>query len=262
MIPVHNKMCAMVFYSISLSSKIPIMKSLLIILLGATISLFGAQASAQSMTPAHDTIWTTAPSGSITITNNIAITTTTPFTIDWKVVETNFPADWQSIFQACDNNSCYPLPTLLPISAGRTKTSAEYFNGPGAFSIGADFASVTSYGTYYVRFKFMSNATTDTTVETFIFNRTTTGVSSLIKSTDDVVIYPNPANNELNVVYDANADVKNIAVYNIIGKVMTVYKVTGESANLNLEAIPSGIYFVRLLNSHGAVVATRKFTKQ
>jgi hypothetical protein len=76
-------------------------------------------------------------------------------------------------------------------------------------------------------------------------------------------LYPNPAHNEVNLVYNTTADIKNIAVYNIIGKVIAVYKVTeNNSANLNLENLPSGIYFARLINSQGNVVVTRKFTKQ
>ncbi len=82
-------------------------------------------------------------------------------------------------------------------------------------------------------------------------------------SNGEISMYPNPAHNELNVIFDAASDVKNILVYNIIGRVMSVYKITdSNSANLNLENIPSGIYFVRLINSHGEMVATRKFTKQ
>jgi hypothetical protein len=77
-----------------------------------------------------------------------------------------------------------------------------------------------------------------------------------------VSLYPNPANSEVNVVYDEAADIKSIGIYNIIGKLMTVYKVSGKSANLNIENIPAGIYFVRLLNGQGQVVVTRKFTKQ
>jgi hypothetical protein len=92
--------------------------------------------------------------------------------------------------------------------------------------------------------------------------RTGVSVPTITHSANDVLLYPNPANNELNVVYDGSADIKNIGVYNIIGKLLTVYKVSGASANLNLEHIPSGIYFVRLLNSQGNAVVTRKFTKQ
>jgi len=76
------------------------------------------------------------------------------------------------------------------------------------------------------------------------------------------VVYPNPATNDINIVFDENADVKNIALYNVIGKVMNVYKVSGNSANLNIENLPSGIYFVKLYSANGSVVVTRKFTKQ
>lgn len=84
-----------------------------------------------------------------------------------------------------------------------------------------------------------------------------------VKQAPEIVLYPNPAINELNVLYDAKADVKNIAVYNLIGRLMTVYKTAENgSANLNLEGIPPGIYYVWLINSEGNIVATKKFTKQ
>jgi hypothetical protein len=96
----------------------------------------------------------------------------------------------------------------------------------------------------------------------FILDNASAGVP-IIKSQDDVVLYPNPAYDNVNVLFNAEAKVKNIAIYNIIGKVMSVYRVTANnSANLNVENIPSGIYFIRLLNTEGGIVATRKFTKQ
>ena len=93
-------------------------------------------------------------------------------------------------------------------------------------------------------------------------NKVPTAVTNINNQESNILLYPNPAREELNVVFSATADIKTIAVYNIIGKVLVVYKVTGDSANMNLENIPSGIYFVRLTNSHGDVVVTRKFTKQ
>lgn len=85
----------------------------------------------------------------------------------------------------------------------------------------------------------------------------------LARCADDLLVYPNPAGNELNIVYDVSIEVKNIAVYNLIGKMVAVYKVTGtNSANLNLEALTPGIYFVRLYNAQGEVVLARRFTRQ
>jgi hypothetical protein len=124
-------------------------------------------------------------------------------------------------------------------------------------------AGVTSNGTYWIKARLNNKfAATDTAIATFMITRSTVGIAP-VKVSSDVTIYPNPATNALNVVYDNVADVKNIAIYSIIGKQMNMYRVTdNNSASLNLENIPSGIYFIRLLNSHGDVVATRKFTRQ
>lgn len=89
-----------------------------------------------------------------------------------------------------------------------------------------------------------------------------TGIQSVNKTSDIVSLYPNPAGSELNVLFDGNAGIRNIIVYNMIGKPVTVYKVNGSSAKLDIENIPSGIYFIRLTDAQGHVMATRKFTHQ
>jgi hypothetical protein len=82
------------------------------------------------------------------------------------------------------------------------------------------------------------------------------------------------ATTALNVVFDIkfnritsqkefDADVKNIAIFNIKGEQVNMFKVgSTTSASLNVENLPAGIYFVRLMNGNGEVGATRKFTKQ
>ena len=47
----------------------------------------------------------------------------------------------------------------------------------------------------------------------------------------------------------------------MIGKPVMVYRVTGNSAKLNIESLPSGVYFVRMADAQGKVT-TRKFTHQ
>jgi hypothetical protein len=104
----------------------------------------------------------------------------------------------------------------------------------------------------------------DTAQQSYAVSGTAMGTLPLLRCTDDVVVYPNPApGNELNIVYDPSADVKRIAVYNLIGNMVAIYKVTGNnSANLNLETLAPGIYFVRLYNTQGDVVVAKKFTRQ
>jgi Secretion system C-terminal sorting domain len=146
-------------------------------------------------------------------------------------------------------------------SSGHVFTSLPYTGGAsGNFDLSMNMTGVSN-GVHSVTVK-ISDVFTSHTV-TFVVDKAPTGVVTISRSGDDITLYPNPASNEVNLVYNADADVKTISIYNIIGKAIAVYKTTVPgSANLNIENIPSGIYFVRLVDSDGTVVGIRKFTKQ
>ena len=243
------------------------------IFLCAVITLSGSlTVSAQSFTRPLDTARLTySGSGVQTVSDKITIPGATDVTVKWNVVSCNFPADWLSNAAPgiCDANLCYQFAGASGLYPAMTLESCTYTHGAIGdyhFQINLSPTSgtpATTTGTYYATVKLYNAAnTSDSVYTTFAVSWGATGVPSVGKSGEDVLLYPNPANNEINLVYDATADVKTIAVYNIIGKVMAVYRVQGNSANLNLENVPAGIYFARLVNSQGEVVVTRKFTKQ
>jgi len=226
--------------------------------------LFGAAANAQSFTMAHDTVYLNLNYAG-EVHNNITNQSASGVTIEWKVIENNFPADW--VPGICDNSTCVGGTDIWPPNSPMTDHEATY-PGPagtaGDFKLQVSTTSTPTLGTYVLRARLNNKfaAATDTAIATFIVTKATTGVPAF-KNSSDVSLYPNPASSTVNVVYDAAADVKNIAVYNIIGKQVSLFRTTNSgSANLNIENIPSGVYFVRLLNSRGDVVTTRRFTKQ
>ncbi len=247
------------------------MKSFIYILF-CCIFLFSTSAvEAQSFTLDSSVVHANV-AGLVNVNDNITNTTANSITLRWRVIATTFPPDWLSgsAFGICDNHTCYynspGSGVSMPLwndttGTGLTFTTDPYTPGHGDFHLSLNFAYV-SVGTHSVTVAItLPLGGTDTA--TFVINKVPSAAPSIVKSADDVVIYPNPTRDELNLVYDPASDVKSIAIYSIIGKVMAVYKVTdNNSANLNLENIPSGIYFARLVNSHGAMVATRKFTKQ
>jgi hypothetical protein len=217
-----------------------------------------ARINGQSFHVYKDTI-NVSSSGNIVVVDTIYNMSSSAQNIEWKIVSSNFPASWQSATQFCDMCGCFPWSVA---TSTNSCSYAPFTSSNSDFHLQANLTTVPA-GCYYVKVKFNTTSVPveyDSTV--FVVCKFPTGAATVVKSQEDVVLYPNPATNELNVVYAANADIKNIAVYNIIGKALIVYKVSGNSANLNLENIPSGIYFVRLMNSHGEVVVTKKFTKQ
>ena len=214
---------------------------------------------AQSFTMQHDTV-SFGTGGLYNAMNELTNpSATAPITIQWRIVGTDFPADWKTNSGICDAVNCYTSATVY----SGANFSCIYNPGIGDFHLQMDHGSTTSTGTHYVKV-LLNNAAipTDTALVTFIVSKIPASVTSA-NSVRDIAVYPNPAINELNVVYDASADIKSIAVYNIIGRALTVYKVTNNSsANLKLDNIPSGVYFIRLMNSAGEIVGTKKFTKQ
>lgn len=239
------------------------MKKILLGLLLSSGLLSSALSYGQSFTFAHDTV-TSAVGGFTSIHNNITNTSSSGLTLSWRVIACDFPTDWllPSVIGVCDACTCISNTSNQlwnpSTSMGNTYTCAGYAaSATNDFHLQLDLTAATSGGTH-----FMTVQVTETgnppKYMTFMINRVPVGIPTV--TNNEMVVYPNPAHDELNVVF--SGDVKSLAVYNIIGKVMATYRVTGSSANISLENVPSGIYFLRLLNSQDNVVATKKFTKQ
>jgi len=237
------------------------------------VVLFFTQVSkGQTFTMPLDTVFSyVSATGTASILDDITNISTKTININWKVSGTTFPPDWltPAAFGICDNSICRYNSDDMQLWNDTTNKGKGFTTNPiqpdstANFSLSMDLSLATSLGTYSVNITLADPASfSPFKTVTFILDKTPAGVS-VIKSQDDITLYPNPANDNVNVFFNADSKVKNIAIYNIIGKVMAVYRVTANnSANLNVENIPSGIYFVRFLNSYGSVVATRKFTKQ
>lgn len=236
------------------------------VLTAFTIFAAFAGANAQSFTLSSDTSKGVASDFGAHVSTTITNTTASPITINWRVISHDIPAapsKWFTSFGICDNNSCYGS-EIITLTSGSypTKTSMAI---PAAGTMDVylgigELTGVSAYGPYTVRIEFKNGSTTDTA--TYIVNKWATGVSNTVKSNDNVAVYPNPAHSEVNVVFNSMPEVKSIAIYNLIGKMVSVYKVSGTSAQLDVDAIPNGIYIIRLMDAQGHMVATRKFTHQ
>lgn len=198
----------------------------------------------------------------VAIKNLLQNTSASDIQIKWRIIDHNLSGSGWTFGGFCDNNICYTSQTLLN---GETKTT----NTIPAGAIIADFhalingstAPSNSYG--WLKVEATDEAAHYSKVLTFIASKDITSITTVRKMEDAVSLYPNPARNSVTIVFDPAMGVKSIAIYNLIGKpVSATYKVTGNSAQLNVDNIPSGIYFVRLLDGQGRVLATRKLTRQ
>ena len=245
------------------------MKRFLLFIVCAVSLFSSANVKAQTFSTAADpadTVWATV-GGSLNVFNYVTNLTGSTISMMWNVTATSFPADWlaEEVFGICDATACKQnLGGQLWNGTTGTSFPCTYPIGVGDFHLSLNLLHVTTAGTFWVTVKLKDNSFGGTTkLVTFVITRPPLAVANINNTENDITLYPNPAADEINVLYSPNADVRTIAVYNVIGKMMAVYKVTdNSSANLSLENMPSGIYFIRLLNAHGDLVVTRKFTKR
>ena len=72
-----------------------------------------------------------------------------------------------------------------------------------------------------------------------------------------LLIYPNPTDGQLRITnYELRMENAEYTIYNVMGQMMMQGKLHGEITNINVETLPSGMYFVRMAGQ------TAKFVKK
>lgn len=236
------------------------MKKLLLFLSVACAGIL--QADAQSFTVQAGDTSTAVYTGNsdLTIYNRVRSTSATPVKIVWRVVSANVPTGW-SLTGICDNIICQPASVINNTTTTYTTDPYDSSYAGNDFHVAYFDMGSAPRGTAVIRVEMKEESGANPRTVTFIGTKSPQGVSA-IRTEDAVVVYPNPASDAVNVLFDEKAGVKNIAIYNLIGQPVSVFHVAGNSANLPLGNAPAGVYFVRLLDGQNHILATRRFTKQ
>lgn len=224
--------------------------------------LVSTTTKSQTFTVAKDTV-EFVPYAYVDVYNNVTNATADTIHLNWRIFNHTMPQVWKeyAAFGLCDNQLCYDTSIL----GGSTQTSLPIAaNATDLFKLQLDGSNSnltpSSTQPFYISVELSHSTTVDTVV--FAFRKWATNVKSVQGVSANVSVYPNPAQSDLNVTFDRSMGVEKVAIYNLIGKKVKSYRVTGESAKLNISDTPSGIYFVRFMNNSGQVLATRRFTHQ
>jgi hypothetical protein len=96
-----------------------------------------------------------------------------------------------------------------------------------------------------------------------LFKNTNTNVNEISSSilNTNLKVYPNPASDILNIsLSNINFKNSNIVVYNVSGMEVSKSTMNGANAQLNIESLSNGVYFVKVSNENG-FSKTVKFIK-
>ncbi len=84
--------------------------------------------------------------------------------------------------------------------------------------------------------------------------RSVTGLLNTLSIEDNIIenhcsIYPNPANNHVNIVN--NTEIRFISIFNCVGVLVDRIQVRGNNIELNTSKYDTGVYFMNIVNANG-----------
>lgn len=168
-------------------------------------------------------------------------------TIKWERIE-NFPSGWTAL--VCDPTNCFP-PAILTNSGYTLEAGAT---ASYKYTV---TASSQSQGTSEFKFSFVSDPSQTVSVN-YTFNAVAASSDDL-PSVENVKVYPNPAADYIQLsVVDG---VSSMEIYNLIGKKVKIFETGSISDKYNISNLPRGMYLVRLLDSDGDALVTKRISK-
>ena len=112
-------------------------------------------------------------------------------------------------------------------------------------------ASNLEIGEYHADLVFVTNAPESQFVEVPVTLTVVdaTGIGDEEMSRIEMLVYPNPARNMVNV--QSNSTIERLSIYNHIGQAVTEQYVNNTSASVNVDGIKSGVYIIRIETTNG-----------
>ena len=152
---------------------------------------------------------------------------------------------------AADTNVCVSSSavSLIALPLGGTWT--------GAGILGSTFSpSIAGAGTHIITYTYTDINACASTAEITMVVDLCTGINA-VSNTASFTVYPNPTNSSLTI--NTSVNYTSIQIVNTLGQVVFTKE---KSTVLNVSSLPSGIYFIQLVDNKGSVIDKEKFVKE
>jgi len=71
---------------------------------------------------------------------------------------------------------------------------------------------------------------------------------------NNVILYPNPVNNQLHILIEGENTTYQINLMNITGKVIKYQSINSNSTIINVNELPKGVYFLKITSEHNITI--------
>lgn len=162
----------------------------------------------------------------------------------WKIDSIYYPSAWE--LSLCDIETC-------PIITDTTGTNTFTLAGKATGELKMGYTPNGVSGTSYVRVGIVVEGTTDSVIY-MVYTAKITADITAIKGTSEgygFSLYPNPASNKLNLTIKDYSEIQKIAIYNVIGKEVSNFKINENLKTIDLSSFNNGVYIVKIFDKNG-----------
>jgi Secretion system C-terminal sorting domain len=180
------------------------------------------------------------------------------------------------VLMISSTNSVNPQSPILTYTAGVSSYNAvSYINGmhilsPNNFLISGSMGSINqTSGNCTVNYNPLSSNTFTNTVFTLgginfnaYYSNTllNVGLQDINNYSHPILIYPNPANEILNVEFEILNDYTTISIINALGEIVLIDKQAMQHKALNIQNLSGGVYYIKVESKNGSSI--QKFIKE
>lgn len=171
---------------------------------------------------------------------------------NYEVIEVSIPSSW--VLSICDPFSCLDGSGVVGFKSSFKMKNVSGSNS-GNFKIDFTPNGTSGNGTARIVVRSAKTSFADTiTIEGTVWSVAVKEV----KQNKEFSFYPNPTKDELFLKYFSKESFQ-VEIYNILGSKVKTFTLNGGQANINIEELPNGIYFLRFKDDEKVISKT--FTK-
>lgn len=178
----------------------------------------------------------------------------------WEVESVSAPMGWETQF--CDKYTCIDI-NVLPNS------SFDLANNDSSTMKGQVIPACVS-GTGVLRIKmWIEGDTSSAIIGTYISEITvdtstckvSTGITTVYGDESDLVVHPNPANNEVFISLNSNSNDLEANLYDLNGRLVEE-QVISNNSSVAIERLQAGFYIMKVLDPETGILYSKKIMKQ
>lgn len=178
----------------------------------------------------------------------------------WEVESVTAPMDWETQF--CDKYTCIDI-SVLPNS------SFDLANNDSSTMKGQVIPSCVS-GTGVLRVKmWIEGDTSSAILGTYISEVTvdtstckvSTGLTTILGDEGNLVVHPNPANNQVFVSLNSNSTSLQATIFDVNGRLVEQMEISNNS-DISINQLQTGFYILKVLDIEAGAIYTKKIMKQ